>query len=53
MQDHYSILGLQKTASLREIKAAYRVLAKKFHPDVNKSAEAAKWMQSINEAYGV
>jgi len=51
MTDFYSILGLEKSAPLRDIKAAYRVLAKKYHPDVNKSAEAARQMQSVNEAY--
>jgi len=51
MTDYYSILGLEQTAPLRDIKAAYRVLAKKYHPDVNKSAEAARQMQSVNEAY--
>jgi hypothetical protein len=51
MTDFYSILGLEKSASLRDIKAAYRVLAKKYHPDVNKSAAAARQMQSVTEAY--
>jgi len=53
MKDYYAILGLEKTASLRDIKGAYRILAKKYHPDVNKSAEAAQRMQSVNEAYAI
>jgi hypothetical protein len=51
MTDYYAILGLEKSVPLGDIKAAYRVLAKKYHPDVNKSAEAARQMQAVNEAY--
>ena len=51
MTDYYAILGLQNTATLRDVKAAYRLLAKKYHPDVNKSSEAARHMQAVNEAY--
>ena len=53
-KDYYSILGVAKTASEKEIKQAYRKLARKFHPDVNpsdKSAEAK--FKEINEAYEV
>ncbi len=53
-KDYYSILGVSRNASEREIKQAYRRLARKYHPDVNpgdKSAEAK--FKQINEAYEV
>ncbi len=53
-KDYYSLLGVNQDASEREIKQAYRKLARKYHPDVNpgdKSAEAR--FKQINEAYEV
>jgi DnaJ-class molecular chaperone len=53
-KDYYALLGVPKTASGKEIKAAFRKLARKHHPDVNpgdKSAEAR--FKEINEAYEV
>jgi len=53
-KDYYTTLGVPKTASEKEIKQAYRKLARKHHPDVNpgdKSAEAK--FKEINEAYEV
>ena len=53
-KDYYTTLGVSKTASEKEIKQAYRKLARKHHPDVNpgdKSAEAK--FKEINEAYEV
>jgi molecular chaperone DnaJ len=53
-RDYYSILGVKRNASEREIKQAYRKLARKYHPDVNpgdKSAEAR--FKEINAAYEV
>lgn len=49
-RDYYEILGLNKDASDDDIKKAYRKLAKKFHPDVNKEEGAEKKFQEINEA---
>jgi molecular chaperone DnaJ len=52
-RDYYSILGVGKSASAEEIKKAYRDLALKHHPDINKSKEAEARMREINEAYAV
>ena len=51
MPDYYAILGISREASLDEIKRAYRLKAKMFHPDVNKSADAVRRFEEINEAY--
>lgn len=52
-KDYYSILGVGKNASDDEIKSAYRRLAKQYHPDLNKTEEAANKFKEINEAYEV
>ena len=52
-KDYYSILGVDKGASDDEIKSAYRRLAKKYHPDINKTPEASEKFKEINEAYSV
>jgi curved DNA-binding protein len=54
-KDYYATLGVSKTASDKELKQAYRKLARKHHPDVNQGdkAGADKKIKEINEAYEV
>jgi curved DNA-binding protein len=52
-KDYYEILGVKKGADEKEVKSAYRKLARKYHPDVNKSPEASQKFKDINEAYEV
>lgn len=52
-RDYYEVLGVSKNATDEEIKRAFRVLAKKYHPDVNKEAGAAEKFKEIGEAYSV
>ncbi len=52
-KDYYEILGVKREASASEIKSAYRKLARKYHPDVNKTQEAESKFKDINEAYEV
>ena len=52
-RDYYEVLGVTKTSSTTEIKSQYRKLALKFHPDRNKSAEAAEHFKEITEAYAI
>ena len=52
MNDPYQVLGVSPSASDDEVKAAYRALAKQYHPDRNNgSPEAEKKMMQINDAY--
>lgn len=46
-KDYYETLGVSKTASADEIKSAFRKLAKKYHPDVNKEPGAAENLKKL------
>jgi DnaJ-class molecular chaperone len=52
-KDFYKILGVERSASEKDIKKAYRKLARENHPDVNKSAGAEAKFKEISEAYQV
>ena len=52
-RDYYEVLGVDKNASEAEIKSAFRKLAKKYHPDINKEAGSEAKFKEIQEAYAV
>ncbi|BBA70839.1 DnaJ C-terminal domain-containing protein [Geobacter sulfurreducens] len=51
--DYYAILGVSKNATQEEVQRAYRKLARKYHPDINKAGDAEEKFKRINEAYEV
>lgn len=52
-KDYYEVLNIEKNASASDIKNAYRKLARKYHPDINKESNAEEKFKEINEAYEV
>jgi DnaJ-class molecular chaperone len=52
-KDYYELLGIDRSASADQIRSAYRKLARKFHPDVNKAPDASKRFAEVQEAYDV
>jgi curved DNA-binding protein len=50
-KDYYEILGVKRDASAEDIKRAYRKLARKYHPDVSKEANAEERFKEVSEAY--
>jgi len=50
-KDYYKVLGVERGASDEQIKKAYRGLARKYHPDVSKEANAKEKFQEVSEAY--
>lgn len=52
-RDYYEVLGVSKSADEKELKSAYRKLAKKYHPDVAKEENAEELYKEVQEAYGV
>lgn len=52
-KDYYSVMGVSRDASDKEIKVAYQRLARKYHPDLNKDASAEEKFKEIGEAYQV
>lgn len=52
-RDYYEVLGVDKNATDDQIKSAYRQLAKKYHPDLNKAPDAAEKFKEVTEAYEV
>ncbi|GLT95052.1 hypothetical protein SLE2022_127570 [Rubroshorea leprosula] len=52
-QNHYSVLGIERDAAPADIKRAYRLLARKYHPDVSKDSRASEIFKNIHRAYEV
>jgi len=52
-RDYYEVLGVEKSATQKQVKDAYRRLARKLHPDVNPDPTAAEQFKEVGEAYSV
>lgn len=52
-KDYYAILEIGRQSSSEEIRTAYRLLSKKWHPDLNPGKDVTQKMQDINEAYAI
>ena len=52
-KDYYDALGVARDASSEDIRKAYRKMARKYHPDVNKSPDAERKFKEVTEAYEV
>jgi len=52
-RDYYEVMGVKRDATQDDIKRAYRLLARKYHPDVSKEAEAEEKFKEVGEAYEV
>ena len=52
-RDYYEVLGVSQGADTGEIKSAFRRLARQYHPDVSREANAEEKFKEINEAYEV
>ena len=50
-KDYYAVMGVERSASPEQIKAAYRKLARKYHPDVSKEPDAEEKFKEVAEAY--
>ena len=52
-KDYYAVMGVARDATQDDIKRAYRKLARKYHPDVSKEADAERRFKELGEAYEV